>query len=151
MIVRLPSALTTARVAATPETVKKLTAAGHHRVLIQTGAGEAASVPDSEFIAAGASIASSATDVFQRSEIVLKVRPPEASELGLIRKDTILVGLLNPYDAAAVESYARQGLTGFAMEWLPRISRAQAMDVLSSQANIGGYKAVVLAANEYQR
>jgi NAD(P) transhydrogenase subunit alpha len=139
------------RVAATPETAKKLTAAGHHKVLIQAGAGDAASVPDSEFIAAGASIASSAMDVFQRSEIVLKVRPPEASELGLIRKDTILVGLLNPYDAVAVESYAKQGLTGFAMEWLPRISRAQAMDVLSSQANIGGYKAVVLAANEYQR
>ena len=83
------------RVAATPETVKKLTAAGHHKVLIQTGAGNSASVPDAEFIAAGASIVSSVTDIFQASEIVLKVRPPEASELGLIRKDTILVGLLN--------------------------------------------------------
>jgi NAD(P) transhydrogenase subunit alpha len=139
------------RVAATPETVKKLSAAGHHKVLVQTGAGEKASVPDSEFVAAGASIVGGAADVYQQSEIVLKVRAPESSELGLIKKDTIVIGLLNPYDAAAVESYARQGLTGFAMEWLPRITRAQSMDVLSSQANIGGYKAVILAADEYQR
>ena len=77
--------------------------------------------------------------------------PRRAPSWARSSKDTILIGLLNPYDAAAVESYARQGLTGFAMEWLPRITRAQAMDVLSSQANIGGYKAVILAANEYQR
>ncbi len=139
------------RVAATPETVKKLSAAGHHKVLVQAGAGEKASVPDSEFVAAGASIVSSPADVYQQSEIVLKVRAPEDAELGLIKKDTILIGLLNPYDAGAVASYARQGLTGFAMEWLPRTTRAQSMDVLSSQANIGGYKAVILAADEYQR
>ncbi len=139
------------RVAATPETVKKLTSGGHHKLLIQAGAGEKASVPDAEFSAVGALIASSAAELYRQSEIVLKVRAPEPSELGLIRKDTILIGLLNPYDAAAVESYARAGLTGFALESLPRITRAQAMDVLSSQANIGGYKAVMLAANEYQR
>jgi NAD(P) transhydrogenase subunit alpha len=139
------------RVAATPETVKKLTSGGHHQLLVQAGAGEKASVPDAEFSAVGAVIAVSAAELYQQSEIVLKVRAPEPSELGLIRKDTILIGLLTPYDAAAVESYARAGLTGFALESLPRITRAQAMDVLSSQANIGGYKAVMLAANEYQR
>ena len=68
-----------------------------------------------------------------------------------MRSGTCLVGLLNPYDSAAVDSYAKQGLSAFAMEWLPRTTRAQAMDVLSSQANIAGYKAVVIAANEYQR
>jgi proton-translocating NAD(P)+ transhydrogenase subunit alpha len=139
------------RVAATPETVKKLTSGGHHKLVVQAGAGEKASVPDSEFSAAGAVITSSPAELYQQSDIVLKVRGPEPSELGLIRKNTILIGLLNPYEAAGVESYARAGLTGFALEWLPRITRAQAMDVLSSQANIGGYKAVMLAANEYQR
>ena len=139
------------RVAATPETVKKLASGSHHKLLVQAGAGEKASVPDTEFGAAGALIVHSAAELYQQSEIVLKVRAPEASELELMRKNSILIGLLNPYDAAAVESYARQGLTGFALESLPRITRAQAMDVLSSQANIGGYKAVILAANEYQR
>src|SRR6266705_7009613 len=71
--------------------------------------------------------------------------------MGTYKRGTILVGLLNPYDRAAVESYARAGITGFAMEWLPRTTRAQAMDVLSSQANIGGYKAVIVAASEYGR
>jgi len=139
------------RVAATPETIKKLTAGGLHKLLVQTGAGEKASIPDAQFTAAGALIVPSAAELYQQSEIVLKVRAPEPQELGLMQKNRILIGLLNPYDAAGVESYARQGLTGFALESLPRITRAQAMDVLSSQANIGGYKAVILAANEYQR
>jgi NAD(P) transhydrogenase subunit alpha len=82
---------------------------------------------------------------------VLKVRGPEPGEVGLFKRGAILVGLLNPYDGAAIQSYAQAGLTCFAMEWLPRTTRAQAMDVLSSQANIAGYKAVMLAANEYQR
>jgi H+-translocating NAD(P) transhydrogenase subunit alpha len=140
-----------ARVAATPETVKKLAAAGHHKLLVQAGAGVQASVPDAEFSAAGATIVSGAEQLYSQADIVLKVRAPEAAELPMLRKGTILVGLLNPYDASTLESYARQGVTGFAMEWLPRTTRAQAMDVLSSQANIGGYKAVILAANEYQR
>ncbi len=139
------------RVAATPETVKKLASGSHHKLLVQAGAGEKASVPDTEFSAAGALIVHSAAELYQQSEIVLKVRAPETWELELMGKNSILIGLLNPYDAGAVESYARQGLTGFALESLPRITRAQAMDVLSSQANIGGYKAVILAANEYQR
>ena len=139
------------RVAATPETVKKLSASGHHQLVVQSGAGVSASVPDEQFTAAGATIVASAADLYQRVQMVLKVRAPLPEELGAMKSGTILVGLLNPYDNTAVESYARQGLTAFAMEWLPRTTRAQAMDVLSSQANIAGYKAVILAANEYQR
>ena len=139
------------RVAATPETVKKLTAHGHHKVLVQSGAGVAASIPDSEFAASGASIVGSAAEMYAQSEIVLKVRGPEATELAMMRKDGILVGLLAPQQVSQIEAYAKHGLTAFAMELLPRISRAQSMDVLSSQANIGGYKAVIVAADTYQR
>ena len=138
------------RVAATPETVKKLAAGGRHSILVESGAGVAASVPDREFEAAGARIVPAARDL-AAADIVLKVRGPQDSELSAYKRGAILVGLLNPYDKGAVESYARAGLTCFAMEWLPRITRAQSMDVLSSQANIGGYKAVVLAAAEYGR
>jgi NAD(P) transhydrogenase subunit alpha len=139
------------RVAATPETVKKLTAAGHHQVLIQAGAGVQASVPDEQFTAAGATVVATAAELYQRTQMILKVRAPQPEEVSAMKSGAILVGLLNPYDAAAVESYAKQGLSAFAMEWLPRTTRAQAMDVLSSQANIAGYKAVIVAANEYQR
>jgi len=138
------------RVAATPETVKKLAAGGRHTILVQSGAGVAASVPDKEFEVAGAKIVPGPQD-FSLADIVLKVRGPQDSEVGLYKRGAILVGLLNPYDRATMESYATAGLTCFAMEWLPRSTRAQAMDVLSSQANIGGYKAVILAANEYGR
>jgi NAD(P) transhydrogenase subunit alpha len=138
------------RVAATPETVKKLAAGGRHAILVQSGAGVAASVPDKEFEAAGARIVPGPQD-FSLADIVLKVRGPQNGEVSLFKRGAILVGLLNPYDSATMESYASAGLTCFAMEWLPRTTRAQAMDVLSSQANIGGYKAVILAANEYGR
>jgi len=139
------------RVAATPETVKKLAASGHHQLLVQSGAGVNASVPDGQFTAAGATIVATASEIFERAQIVLKVRAPTSDEVSAMKSGTIVIGLLNPYDGATVESYAKQGLTAFAMEWLPRTTRAQAMDVLSSQANIAGYKAVILAANEYQR
>src|SRR5215468_10387559 len=139
------------RVAATPETVKKLAAGGKQTLLVQAGAGAAASVPDADFKAAGATIVGAAADVYSQSDIVLKVRAPETSELGLIRRGSIVVGLLNPYDSAGVDALAKTGATGFAMEWLPRITRAQSMDVLSSQANIAGYKAVMVAANQYGR
>jgi len=139
------------RVAATPETVKKLGASGRHTMLVQSGAGISASFPDSEYQAAGAKIVGSAPEVLGASDIVLKVRGPQETELAAFKRGAILVGLLNPYDKAAVESYARAGLTCFAMEWLPRTTLAQSMDVLSSQANIGGYKAVIVAANEYGR
>jgi NAD(P) transhydrogenase subunit alpha len=139
------------RVAATPETVKKLAGSGQHKLVVQAGAGVAASVPDEQFVAAGASIAASSEALYRDSDVVLKVRAPTSDEAAQIKRGAILAGLLNPYDTAGVEAIARQGITGFAMEWLPRTTRAQAMDVLSSQANIAGYKAVIVAANEYQR
>jgi NAD(P) transhydrogenase subunit alpha len=139
------------RVAATPETVKKLAAGGHHAIRVQAGAGVAASMPDAEYQAAGAQIVASAQELYAASDIVLKVRGPLEAEVGMLKRGAILIGLLNPYDGATTQSYARAGVTGFAMEWLPRTTRAQSMDVLSSQANIGGYKAVIVAANEYGR
>jgi proton-translocating NAD(P)+ transhydrogenase subunit alpha len=138
------------RVAATPETVKKLAAGGRHAILVQSGAGVAASVLDKDFEAAGAKIVAGAKEL-SAADIVLKVRGPQDGEVGLFKRGAILIGLLNPYDRATMESYAGAGLTCFAMEWLPRTTRAQGMDVLSSQANIGGYKAVILAAAEYGR
>ncbi|WP_292975207.1 Re/Si-specific NAD(P)(+) transhydrogenase subunit alpha [Nitrosomonas sp.] len=139
------------RVAATPETVKKLIAKGLHTVLVQTNAGVNASIPDSAYQEAGAVIVSEAAQLYEQSQIVLKVRGPEAGELAHMKKDAILIGLLAPHHAEEIEMIARHGVTAFAMEKLPRISRAQSMDVLSSQANIGGYKAVILAANVYQK
>jgi len=134
------------RVAATPETVKKL--AAKNEVRVQSGAGSAASFPDRDYAAAGAKLVASAAEAYD-ADIVLKVRAPAESEIGFLREKSILVGLLDPYNAAGFEAIARRGVTGFAMELLPRtISRGQAMDVLSSQANIAGYKAVVLAAQE---
>ena len=137
-----------ARVAATPETVKKLTAGGRHTVMVETGAGTRASVSDTEYVTAGATIGCAA-DIYSRSDIILKVQRPQTSELPLLGRGSILVGLLMPH--LGVEPLAQTGVTAFAMELLPRISRAQAMDVLSSQGNIAGYKAVIAAANEYGR
>jgi len=138
------------RVAATPETVKKLAGTGHHRLLVQSGAGARCSIPDSEYAAAGATIAPSAAEVFA-SDIVLKVRGPEPGELPLLKSGGIMIGLLAPHRRDGIEAIAKTGISAFAMEALPRISRAQSMDVLSSQANVAGYKAVMLAANAYQR
>ncbi|GAB1231970.1 Re/Si-specific NAD(P)(+) transhydrogenase subunit alpha [Ferrigenium sp. UT4] len=137
------------RVAATPETVKKMVAAGH-QVAVQQGAGAGASIPDAEFEAAGAKLVAAA-DLYAQAEIVLKVKAPDADELPKLNKGAVLIGLLNPHNAEQVAAYAQQGIAAFAMERLPRTSRAQAMDVLSSQANIAGYKAVIVAANLYKR
>jgi NAD(P) transhydrogenase subunit alpha len=139
------------RVAATPETVKKLTASGVHSVLVESGAGVRASIPDEQYVAAGATIVPQAADVYRDSDIVLKVRSPDAGELAQMREGQILLGLLQPHNREGIEALASKGLTAFAMEALPRISRAQSMDVLSSQANLGGYKAVLIAANIYAR
>jgi proton-translocating NAD(P)+ transhydrogenase subunit alpha len=139
------------RVAATPETVRKLTAGGHHAVLVQSGAGAGANIPDDHFATAGGKIVPSAADIYSQADIVLKVRAPADGELGQLRSGQVLIGLLNPHDRQSAQALASRGVTAFAMELLPRISRAQSMDVLSSQANIGGYKAVMLAANAYQR
>ncbi len=138
-----------ARVAATPETVKKMLSAGH-QVWVQQGAGAGASIADAEYLAAGATIASAA-DIYAQAEIVLKVHAPAQNELVQIKSGTALIGLLSPYQTELVAAYAKQGISAFAMEKLPRTSRAQAMDVLSSQANIAGYKAVLLGANLYKR
>jgi NAD(P) transhydrogenase subunit alpha len=137
------------RVAATPETVKKLSAGGKHTITVQTGAGQGAFISDADFQAAGASIAGSAAEVYAGADIVLKVRRPEGSELSLVRRGSLLVGLLSPHEP--LDGLAQTGVTAFALELLPRITRAQSMDVLSSQANIAGYKAVLVAVNEYGR
>ena len=137
------------RVAATPETVKKLAANGQHEIIVEAGAGTASSVPDADFQSAGARIGVAADAL--GADIVLKVRGPSVEELPEFKHGALLIGLLNPFDAAAVQSYAQAGVSGYALEWLPRITRAQSMDVLSSQANIAGYKAVMIAANEYGR
>ena len=135
------------RVAATPETVKKL--AARHEVVVQSGAGVRASVPDEAYAAVGASIGSAA-DAFG-AEMVLKVRAPSADERAMMKPGAVLVGMLNPFDSENLAAMAASRLTAFALEAAPRITRAQSMDVLSSQANIAGYKAVMLAANTYQR
>lgn len=137
------------RVAATPETVKKMVAAGHS-VMVENGAGINAAIPDADFQAAGATLVSAA-DLYAKSEIVMKVKAPTAEELARLPAKTVLIGLLSPYQAEQVAAYAKQGVTAFAMEKLPRTTRAQAMDVLSSQANIAGYKAVLVGANLYKR
>ena len=139
------------RVAATPETVKKFTAKGIHVVSVQSGAGAGASIPDSAYQEAGATIVTDVAALYNQAEIVLKVRSPDPAELAMMRKDAVLVGLLSPHQKDGIEAMAKHGLTAFAMEKLPRISRAQNMDVLSSQANIAGYKAVLMAANTYQK
>jgi NAD(P) transhydrogenase subunit alpha len=131
--------------------VKKLTSSGVHSVLIQSGAGVRASIPDEQFAAAGATLVASGSDVYRDADIILKVRGPDAGELAQMREGQVLIGLLEPHSKERIAALASKGLTAFAMESLPRISRAQSMDVLSSQANIGGYKAVLIAADTYAR
>ena len=137
-----------ARVAVTPETAKKLKAQGH-TVRVQAGAGVAASVTDEAYLAAGAEITDRAGAL--GADLVLKVRSPQADELPLMKAGAALVGMLNPFDRPGLTALAAAGLTSFALEAAPRTTRAQSMDVLSSQANIAGYKAVMMAANQYQR
>lgn len=136
------------RVAATPETVKKLVGA-KHEVFVQSGAGIASSVPDAAYVAAGARIGTAADAL--SCEMVLKVRAPSPDERAQMKPGAVVIGMLNPFDADNTAAMAASGLTAFALEAAPRITRAQSMDVLSSQANIAGYKAVMLAANTYQR
>lgn len=136
------------RVAVTPETVKKLIAQGH-AVRVQAGAGVRASVTDDAFVAAGAEICDAAAAF--GSPIVLKVVAPSAQEITHMASGAALVGMLNPFDAEGLARLAAAGLTSFALEAAPRTTRAQSMDVLSSQANIAGYKAVMMAADQYQR
>lgn len=136
------------RVAVTPETAKKLIAQGHS-VHVQSGAGQAASSVDAAYEAVGAQLTDAAGAY--GCDLVLKVRAPQMSELFLIKSGTTLVGMLNPFDAQGLQQLAAAGVTGFALEAAPRTTRAQSMDVLSSQANIAGYKAVMMGANAYGR
>ena len=146
--VPLETAAGEARVAVTPETAKKLVAQGH-TVRIQQGAGVAASVTDAAYAAVGVELVDAASAL--ACPLVLAVRAPDATQLSLMTTGATLVGMLNPFDRAGLERVAAAGLTAYALEAAPRTTRAQSMDVLSSQANIAGYKAVMMAADKYQR
>ncbi|MFF7397091.1 Re/Si-specific NAD(P)(+) transhydrogenase subunit alpha [Achromobacter sp. NPDC008082] len=136
------------RVAATPETVKKYVG-GKHTVVVERGAGTAARFLDDAYEAAGATLGS-AQDALG-AELVLKVRAPSSAELPQMKSGAVVIGMLDPFDAEGLEQMAAAGLVGFALEAAPRITRAQSLDVLSSQANLAGYKAVLLAAHHYGR
>ncbi|KWR88211.1 NAD(P) transhydrogenase subunit alpha [Cupriavidus sp. IDO] len=136
------------RVALTPETAKKLKAHGHV-LRVQTGAGCRSSIPDQAYESVGCEI-TDAAGAFG-SDLVLTVRSPAPEDLSLMRPSAVLVGMLDPFNRDNLARLAGAGLTGFALEAAPRTTRAQSMDVLSSQANIAGYKAVMMAADRYQR
>ena len=140
-----------ARVAATPETVKKLKGLGLE-VIVETGAGAAARMSDADYTAAGASIALDAATALRDADIVFKVRGPEPAEIAAMKSGAVFVSLLAPFaERPVIEQLAQRGVVAFAMEFIPRISRAQSMDVLSSQANLAGYKAVIDAAATFGR
>ncbi len=136
------------RVAATPETVKKLIGLGAE-VAVQPGAGVKSGILDADYAAAGATVTGEAAN---NADIVLKVRRPSANELAGYKKGAVVVAIMDPYgNEAALKQMAAAGVVAFAMELMPRITRAQSMDVLSSQANLAGYRAVIDAAEEYGR
>ncbi len=145
------------RVAATPDTVKKLVGLGQ-TVVVETGAGLGASIPDSQFVEAGAQIAPDARTALGDADLVLKVRAPLTTEeggpdeLALLKRGAFLLAILQPYQRKdQVRAYAAAGVNAMAMELIPRITRAQSMDVLSSQANLAGYKSVLDATEHYGR
>ncbi len=139
------------RVAASAETVKKLVALGA-QVEVETGAGLAADMPDQVFIDAGATIASHEGAVWHDADMILKVQRPLDDEMALMKKGAVLVAMLQPLQQRdQVKAYAAGGLTAFAMELMPRITRAQSMDVLSSQSNLAGYKAVLDGVQNFGR
>jgi len=136
------------RVAATPETVKKMKGLGAD-VAVEPNAGRKSGIPDAEFVAAGATVTNEAV---KHADVVLKVRRPAVSELARYNKGALVIAMMDPYgEDAALKAMADAGIIAFAMELLPRITRAQVMDVLSSQANLAGYRAVIDAAAEYGR
>ena len=139
------------RVAATPDTVKKLKALGAD-IVVETGAGVKSGILDADYEAAGASIGQSAASVVADADVVLKVRRPTAEELTHYKQGALVFAIMDPYgNEAALADMAKAGVTGFAMELMPRITRAQVMDVLSSQANLAGYRAVIDASAEFGR
>jgi len=138
-----------ARVATSPETVKKFLGLGA-AVLVERGAGLKAGIPDDDYQAAGAELVSSAEAL--GADLVLKVRPPSSSDISHFKRGALVVAIMDPYGRRdAIEEMARAGVAAFAMELMPRITRAQVMDVLSSQANLAGYRAMIDAAAEYGR
>lgn len=137
------------RVAATPETVKKLIAAGFS-VTVEAGAGAAASYLDADYEAAGAKLAKTAKDAIKDADVLFKVRAPEAAEIAALKSGAIVAAALNPYqDKDTLNALAKAGASAIAMEFIPRITRAQVMDMLSSQANLAGYRAVIEGAEAY--
>jgi len=139
------------RVAASPDTVKKFAALGLD-VAVEAGAGVSAGISDAQYQEAGATIAGDATALLAGGDVVLKVRAPSDAELGAMKQGAMLAAILNPYgDKAQVQKYADAKVNAFAMEFMPRITRAQSMDVLSSQSNLAGYKAVIDAAALFPR
>jgi NAD(P) transhydrogenase subunit alpha len=138
------------RVALVPEVVRKLTSAGH-QVLVESGAGDEALIPDDAYSEAGATLTSDSGALW-RADVVTKVAPPSSEEISRLGSETVLIGFLQPLtNADGVRALASAGATAFALEAVPRISRAQAMDALSSQSNVAGYKSVVLAQMELGR
>jgi proton-translocating NAD(P)+ transhydrogenase subunit alpha len=138
------------RVALVPEVVKKLTSAGLD-VVVERGAGAEAMIPDAQFEEAGATLADHAGDVWG-ADVVAKVAPPSAEEIGRLGPDSVLIGFLAPLtNAEGVRALAASGATAFALEAVPRISRAQSMDALSSQSNVAGYRAALIGAQEMGR
>jgi NAD(P) transhydrogenase subunit alpha len=136
------------RVAASPDTVKKLQALGLD-VAVEPGAGLKSGLPDAEFTAAGATVSAEA---LKDADLVVKVKRPEASELGNYKRGALVIAIMDPYgNEAALKAMADAGVSAFAMELMPRITRAQVMDVLSSQANLAGYRAVIEAAEAFGR
>jgi H+-translocating NAD(P) transhydrogenase subunit alpha len=136
------------RVAASPDTVKKFKALGVD-VAVEPGAGVKSGLPDGEFIAAGATVSA---DAVKDADVVIKVKRPEASELGQYKRGAAVIAIMDPYgNEAALTAMADAGISAFAMELMPRITRAQVMDVLSSQANLAGYRAVIEAAEAFGR
>jgi H+-translocating NAD(P) transhydrogenase subunit alpha len=139
------------RVAATPETVKKFIALGA-KLVVQQGAGIASGIPDSDYSTMGATIVAGAEEAVRDADVILKVSRPTSSELASYKRGALVIAIMDPFgNEAALEAMARAGITAFAMELLPRITRAQSMDVLSSQANLAGYRAVIDAAAEFGR
>jgi NAD(P) transhydrogenase subunit alpha len=139
------------RVAATPDTVKKLIGLGA-TVSVEKGAGLASRIPDADYKDAGATISTSAATTLKDADVVLKVRRPNADELKAMKKGALVIATMDPYGHEdEVKAMADAGVAAFAMEFMPRITRAQVMDVLSSQANLAGYQAVIEGAYEYDR
>ncbi|MBV8431329.1 MAG: NAD(P)(+) transhydrogenase (Re/Si-specific) subunit alpha, partial [Solirubrobacterales bacterium] len=145
------------RVALVPDVVRKLTtAAGEgdtpsNQVVVQREAGQGALIPDAQYEDAGAQLADGPEDVF-RSQVVVKVAPPSSEEIGRLQTDTVLIGFLQPLtNGDGIRAIAQTGATSFALESVPRISRAQSMDALSSQSNVAGYRAALIGAQELGR